>query len=126
MSQSITEDDLEPGIFDAIIAEAIAEQAEEDDPIPEELSKHAAAEALALRDAVLVALLELVRKEMVEIEDDSMVLVAAELTLAAHEAKGPRHALKKLRGALLDSDNVEEVYAENRALEAVFRRALGG
>ena len=73
-----------------------------------------------------MALAELVKKELVDINEEALVLVAAELTLAVQDAKGPRHALKKLRGALLDSPNVDEVYGENRALEAAFRRALGG
>lgn len=99
---------------------------DEDDPIAEAMTDHTVAVAKALREAVLSALEELVSKEHVEIAPESMGLVADELTLAAHDARDPRHALKKLRGALIDSDNVEEVYADNRVLEAAFRHALGG
>lgn len=104
----------------------LEEEEEEEDPIPKELAEHAAAEAKALRSAIIVALNELMAKEHVEIEEDNVEPVADELGLAAHEARTPRQALKKLRKALVDSELVEEVYADDRVLEAAFRRALGG
>ncbi len=103
-----------------------ADLGEDDDAIPEALSEHAQAVAMALREAVLITLHELNRKEQVEINEDAFELVADELLVAAQEGRNPRHALKKLRAALIDSPNVEEVYADDRALESAFRRSLGG
>ena len=80
----------------------------------------------ALREAVLVVLHELVDKELVEIDEPAFDVVAGELVLAVQEARDPKHAIKKLRAALIDSASVEEVYANDRRLEAAFRRALGG
>ena len=120
MSTNITEDVLEDELEDEI-------EDEIDDDLEDEVDAEAelaSAGAVALRDAVLVVLRELARKELVDIEEESFDLVADELTLAAHEGRDPRHALKKMRAALIDSDNVEEVYADDRALETAFRRAL--
>lgn len=98
--------------------------AEFDDDLDDAEPGLASASAIALRDAILEVLRELVEQEQVEIEDDMLLPVADELTLAAHEGRDPRHALKKLRAALIESDNVEEVYADDRTLEAAFREAL--
>jgi hypothetical protein len=90
------------------------------------LDPRASAEADAMRGPVLSALDALVKKEQVEIIANQMNAVADELILAGLEAHNPRHALKKLRLALIHSDNVEEVYASDLELEAAFRAAMGG
>ena len=79
-----------------------------------------------MRGAVLAALNELTSAEHVELLPEATELVADELVLAALEAHTPKHALKKLRLALIHSDNVEEVYADDHTLEDAFRAALGG
>lgn len=108
------------------LVDGLVEQADADDPMPEATTVQAAAEAKVLRDAVLVGLAELIDKGHVELVPDATEAAADELTLAALDARNPRHTLKKLRTALLDSDHVEEVYADDRVLEAAFRRAMGG
>ncbi len=83
-------------------------------------------EETPMRNALLAALAELVRAEQVEIVPDATGLVADELVLAMLEGHNPRHALKKLRLALIHSEHIEEVYADDLTLEAAFRRAMGG
>ncbi len=84
------------------------------------------AQAGAMRTAILAALDALVAAEQIEIAEGAIALVADELIVAGLEAHNPRHALKKLRIALIDSEHVEEVYAADLVLEAAFRRAMGG
>ena len=108
------------------MAQKIVDDPEQGTDALETVTPQTAAEAAALRSAVLAALEELVRGEHVEIAEDVMALVVDELVLAGQEAHNPRHALKKLRIALIDSTNVEEVYADDHALEDAFRRAMGG
>lgn len=83
-------------------------------------------EGQALRAMVLTAMRAIVERGQAEIEEEQMDIVADELSMAAMEAKTPRHILRKLRHALVNSEGVEEVYATDRALEAAFRRALEG
>jgi|GEM_PF-4512673 len=82
--------------------------------------------AMPMRNAIADALRSLVAAEHVDIEDDKLGDVADEATLAAMEAKNPRHALKKLRISVIESDNVEEVFCDDLTLEDAFRNALGG
>ena len=126
MSQQDKDDNVDFDLGAALGAALGASLEPEEDPIPEELSEHAAAEAEALKGAVLVGLKALIAKELVEVEEDNMELLAAEMAMASLEARDPRHLLKKLRKSLLNSDLVEEVYGDNRVLESAFRRALGG
>ncbi len=83
-------------------------------------------EIKALRSAIVIALTNLAQGEHIEIAPDAQDALADEVTLAGMNARTPRHALKKLRNAVIDSDHVEEVYADNRTLELTFRRAMGG
>ena len=95
-------------------------------PDVETLTPRDSAQATALREAVTDALTELVKTEQVDMAANAMWLVAEELTLAGLEAHNARHALKKLRKALIHSEHVEEVYADDLHLEAAFRKAMGG
>ena len=48
-----------------------------------------------------------------------------ELTRVAAEARGPKHLLKKLVRATVDSEAVEELYVSDDALHDAFRKGLG-
>jgi hypothetical protein len=106
--------------------ELVEEAATDEDSIPAELSEHAQAEAEALRAGVGAALDLMIKREQVEIPQAHLAVVVEELTTAGLEARNPRHLLKKLRKALVNSEAVEEVYAGDRTLDNAFRRALGG
>ena len=83
-------------------------------------------QAMPMRNAVYSALIDLVAGQHVDIPADKVGDVADEATLAALEAKNPRHALKKLRLAVINSDTVDEVYCDDLTLEEAFRKNLGG
>jgi len=113
MVQKIAEGILEAGI------PANLEEAEVSPP-------HAAAEAQRLRGVIVPVLEGLANSEHIELAPDSTELLANELIMAAFEARNPRHAIKKLRNTLIESDHVEEVYCSDSVLDDAFRNALGG
>lgn len=98
----------------------------DNDDEPEERVDLTSERTKPLRDAVYKALQELIAAEHIEILPENMDLVADELSYAWFDARNPRHALKKLRKACVNSDSIEEIYADDRTLERIFRRALGG
>ena len=83
-------------------------------------------QAMPMRNAVYSALIDLVAAQHIDIPGDKVGDVADEATLAALEAKNPRHALKKLRLSIINSDTVDEVYCDDLTLEEAFRKNLGG
>ena len=98
----------------------------DNDDEPEERVDLNSERAKPLRDAVMGALQQMCKAGHIEILDENMDLVADELSYAWFDARNPRHALKKLRKACVNSESVEEVYADDRTIEKIFRRALGG
>ncbi len=91
-----------------------------------DLAPPAADQNKALRVVLVRALQVLVADELVEVEEGAQEALIDELAIAVLEAFNPNHAVKKLRLALLNSDNVAEIYAADLVLDSAFREALGG
>lgn len=102
----------------------------EDEELPEgvelEAPEPTSPQAIAFRDTLMTAVEELVKGEHIEVAEGKTQQLGNELLLAAQEAKNPRHALKKLRLGLINSDHTEEVYSADHVIEDAFRKALGG
>lgn len=112
--------------MDDKLLEGLFAAAETPDEEPEERIDLDSPQAAPLRRAVMAGLHELIMKEHIEVLPENLDLVADELSYAWFDARNPRHALAKVRKACVNSDAVEEVYADDRTIERIFRKALGG
>ena len=52
-------------------------------------------------------------------------MLVDELTRVAEDARSPKHLLKKLVRATVDSEAVEEIYASDDDLHDAFKKGLG-
>lgn len=78
-----------------------------------------------MNSVLLRVLADLEAEELLEVEAGSMPALAAELTTLAADAPTPKKMLKILVEAVVESDLVEEVYADDNTLAERFARAFG-
>lgn len=92
-----------------------------DDELPEEpLSEF----AKQLRPSMLNILKMLVEAELIEFEDEKKEELVKEMSQAAENARRPKAILKAVLYALIESDNVEEVYGNDSELMIVIKKAV--
>jgi hypothetical protein len=75
-----------------------------------------------LAAAIEASIDELTKASLLELEEDQRTPLVAELLAKAAQAETPKRMLKSLVRALVDSENVVEVYADDDVLRAVFER----
>lgn len=75
--------------------------------------------------AALTEAIETMRAEgMIEIEDDRIEPLVAEVAEAGLDSHSPKHLIKKVIRTLIESDYVDEVYGSDETLSAALRRQL--
>lgn len=79
-----------------------------------------------LRQAITDTVNALTARELLEVEDNLRDHLLTELMEAAADARSPKHMLKKLTKCLVNSDNIEEVFATDDDIRSEFNRRLGG
>ena len=77
-----------------------------------------------LRDALERAVAHLRAEGLVEVEDDLMPSLVAEVTEAGLDARSPKALMKRVIRTLLRSEHVEEVYGTDEMLTASLRAFL--
>jgi len=82
--------------------------------------------ALKLGEAMGVAIASMRNDGIIEVNDDSMEGLIAEVTEAGLDTKSPKQLIKRVIKTLLESDYVEEVYGTDDAISASLRGLLGG
>lgn len=96
------------------------EEEEEEDAIPDTPFTR------MLRQAITDTVATLTQKELLEVEERMTEHLLTELMEAAADARSPKHMLKKLTKCLVNSDNIEEVFASDGEIRDEFNRRLGG
>jgi hypothetical protein len=77
--------------------------------------------------AALDALLDRMEAdEVIEIIPERKQMLVREMVRSASDARSPKHMLSSLTRALVDSEQVEEIYATDDQIQRLLRRALGG
>lgn len=61
---------------------------------------------------------------VIEVEDDAVESLVAELTSVGLEAHSPRQMMKRMSRTLLQSDHVEEVFGSDDDISAAVKRFL--
>ncbi|MEZ4329198.1 MAG: hypothetical protein R3B40_28480 [Polyangiales bacterium] len=77
--------------------------------------------------AALDALLDRMEAdEVIEIIPERKQMLVREMVRAASDARSPKHMLSSLTRALVDSEQIEEIYATDDQIQRLLRGALGG
>ena len=63
---------------------------------------------------------------IIEVEDDRVDALVAEVIEAGLDTKSPKQLVKRVIRTLLESDSVEEVFGTDQEIDASLRRILGG
>ena len=80
--------------------------------------------AIQLNAALTEAIGAMRADGMIEIEDDRVEPLVAEVAEAGLDSHSAKHLVKKVIRTLIESDYVEEVYGSDEALSASLRRYL--
>ncbi len=79
-----------------------------------------------LRAVITESLDDMVRREILEVGPEQKVPLLTELVEAAADSRSAQHMLKQLTRTLVNSDNVEEIYASDDEVTELFRAHMGG
>jgi hypothetical protein len=79
-----------------------------------------------LRVVITESLEDMVRREILEVEPEQKAPLLSELVEAAADSRSAQHMLKQLTRTLVNSDNVEEIYASDDEVTELFRAHMGG
>ncbi len=79
-----------------------------------------------LHAALLEAIGIMRQREVIEIEDDSIEPLVAEITEAGLDTKSPKQLIIRVIKSLLESDHVDEVYGTDEEISQLLRSLLGG
>ena len=90
--------------------------------LPEEEPEEPTAFAKSVSAALTDALAAMRREGVVEVEDENLAALTAELTAAAVEARSLKRLLRRVVDTLVNSTRVEEVYGTDEELSTFFRR----
>jgi len=92
---------------------------------PEEPPSDLAEKTRGLLELLNAVVAELISQEHIEVEEEQLPKLAEQLLEAVIKAGSPKAAVPALIDKLLDSRNVEEVFADDAQLERVIAKALG-
>ena len=82
--------------------------------------------AARLGEALGVAIGEMRKEGLIEVEEGRVDALIAEVTEAGLDTRSPKQLVKRVIRTLLESDSVEEVFGTDDAIDASLRRVLGG
>lgn len=92
----------------------------EDEPKKEPVSEF----AMQLRPRLENILNTLVKHEVIEFEEEKRPLLIDDMTEAAERARNPKAILKAIMYALINSENVEEIYGSDSELLKYIQEAI--
>jgi hypothetical protein len=109
----------------ALLSAIMNDDVADDDGVGDEPAEVLSPFALKLREALRAAIDQMRLDEVLEVEDESVDALVAEVTEAGLDSNSPKQLMKKIIQALLDSERVEEIYGTDEALKATLGRFLG-